>query len=215
MKMKKLIALFLLLSGISAYAQTQTDKKADEILKPLITKYKGYSTIQADFTCKIESPQKTVDSFKGSVASKGNKYKLNISNQEVYSDGKTVWTYLKEANEVQVNDVNTKEDAITPSNIFTVYEKGFMYKFVDEKAEAGKTIQTIELVPVDKAKKFFKARLKINKTDKSLVSIKIDNKDGSHMTYIIDKLVPNTPLADGVFVFNKAAHPKVEEVDLR
>jgi len=54
---------------------------------------------------------------------KGNKYKVQVKNQEVISDNKTVWTYIKDANEVQVNDYEPDENSITPSQIFTIYEK--------------------------------------------------------------------------------------------
>jgi outer membrane lipoprotein carrier protein len=214
--MKKALALCLIFSGFVGFAQTQSDKKADEILKNLSKKYKTYTAIHADFTYKIEHPeQKTNESHQGSLWSKGNKYKLHINNQEIICDGKTVWTYLKEANEVQINDASIKSDALTPANIFTMYETGFQFKYLDEKNEGGKVVETIELIPSDKNKKFFKAQLKINKSENTLVSSKIFNKDGSHFTYTITKFSPNLPAADDQFIFNTAAHPKVETIDLR
>ena len=214
--MKHSLLFIALFSVVTVQAQNQTDKKADEILKSLSKKYKTYSTVQADFNYKIEHPeQKTNESHHGSLLSKGNKYKLLINNQEIICDGKTAWTYLKEANEVQVNDASTKSDAITPNNIFTMYETGFLFKLTEEKNEGAKQIETIELIPVDKNKKFFKAQLKINKTDMTLVSSKIYNKDGSHFTYSITKFTGNTPIADDQFTFNAAGHPKVEVIDLR
>jgi outer membrane lipoprotein carrier protein len=214
--MKQSLLLIMLFSGTLVQAQTQTDKKADEILKSLSKKYKAYTSVQADFNYKIEHPeQKTNESHHGSLLSKGNKYKLLINNQEIICDGKIAWTYLKEANEVQVNEASTKSDAITPNNIFTMYETGFLFKLTEEKNEGTKLIETIELIPVDKNKKFFKAQLKINKTDMSLVSSKIFNKDGSHFTYSITKFTGNVPIADEQFNFNAASHPKVEVIDLR
>lgn len=214
--MKHSLMLIALFASVSVQAQTQTDKKADEILKSLSKKYKSYTTVQADFNYKIEHPeQKTNESHHGSLLAKGNKYKLIINNQEIICDGKTAWTYLKEANEVQVNDASTKSDAITPNNIFTMYETGFLFKLTEEKKEGAKLIDTIELIPVDKNKKFFKAQLKIDKTDMTLVSSKIFNKDGSHFIYSITKFTGNTNLADDQFTFNTASHPKVEVIDLR
>jgi outer membrane lipoprotein-sorting protein len=214
--MKKLLIITLLLINTLCQAQTQSDKKADDILKHLTKKYKAYTSVQADFSYTIDHPeQKTNETHQGSLVSKGSKYKLNINNQEIICDGKTVWTYLKEANEVQVNDVNLKNDAITPANIFTMYETGFIFKFIDEKKEGGKIIQTIELIPVDKNKKFFKAQLRINKENSQLISSKIFNKDGSHFMYTISKFTSNQPAADDIFTFNKASHPKVEIIDLR
>lgn len=214
--MKKLIVLFLLISNILPAIAQDKDKKADEILKATSSKYKAYTSVEADFSIVIESPdKKSKDTHKGTLYSKGNKYKLVMNNQEIISDGKTVWTYLKEANEVQVNDVSTKEDAVTPSNVFTMYEKGFRSKFIEEKTEAGKTFQIVELIPESNNKKFFKIRLKINKADKSISESKVFNRDGSTMYYSITRFVPNPALDESMFTFNKAKYPKAEVVDLR
>lgn len=55
-----------------------------------------------------------------------------MDGQEIYCDGKTMWTYLKDANEVQISNYNPKSSDINPSEIFTVYEKGFLSKFIGE-----------------------------------------------------------------------------------
>ena len=46
-----------------------------------------------------------------------------MTNQELFSDGKSQWTYLKKDKEVQVSNVDNSGDAINPAKIFTVYEK--------------------------------------------------------------------------------------------
>ena len=38
---------------------------------------------------------------------KGNKYKVDITGQEIYSDGKTIWTYDKSSNEVTITKVRS------------------------------------------------------------------------------------------------------------
>ena len=54
---------------------------------------------------------------------KGDKYRLEFAGQDVISDGKTRWTYVKDANEIQIDNQRKDENAITPTNIFTLYEK--------------------------------------------------------------------------------------------
>ncbi len=212
MKLGIVVMLLLLSSGIFA----QSDKVSQDILKGLSDKYKSFTSINAEFTYTIENAQdKTNDKQTGKVFLKGTKYKLLVAGQEVYCDGTTVWTYLKDSKEVQITDPNTKADAITPANIFTMYDKGYQSKFVEEKMENGKSVQVIDLTPLDKKKKFFKIRLTINKVEKTILNSKIFDKNGNKITYTIDKFITNTPLEDSMFTFVAKNFPGIEIIDLR
>ena len=201
---------FILLFFYSAISFAQSDKQSQAILKSISAKYKSFSSLKVDFTYTIDNPKaKTNETQTGTIQLKGIKYKLEIKGQEVISDGKTVWTYLKDAKEVQINEVNTKEDAVTPSTIFTIYEKGFESVFVEEKKEGTKLVQIIDLKPVDTKKNYFKIRLSIDKNEKLVISTKIFDKNGNHYTYAIKQFSPNLPLQDALFTFNVASHPGV------
>jgi len=201
----------------SLSAQEPIDKKAKAILDELSVKTKAYTSIKAEFTIVLESKDKKKDSQNGTILLKGEKYKLEIKGQDIICDGKTSWTYLKDANEVQVNNVDNKNEELNPANIFTLYEKGYKYKFEKEETIAGATIQTISLFPTispDK-KKFHTVKLMIDKTKKQISSVKMLMKDGSTVIYNIKTFTPNTEIKDNTFAFDKAAHPGVEIVDLR
>jgi len=194
----------------------QNDPKATQILNGVSAKYKSYTSVKADFTIKVENTQsKTSDTQNGTLYLKGNKYKVILKNQEVISDNKTVWTFIKDANEVQVNDYEPDENSITPSQIFTIYEKNFLCAFTEEKTVNGKVLQYIELTPIDKTKPYFKIRLGIDKTAKTVQNAVVFDKNGNQYTYEIKAFTPNPTLADSFFTFDTNAHPGVEVVDLR
>jgi outer membrane lipoprotein-sorting protein len=208
--MKKLFlisSLFLITFSLSA----QTDSKAKKILDDVATATKAHKTIRLEFTYKMENAaQKINDSYKGVLISKGDKYKLTISGQDVISDGKTVWTYLKDANEVQVNDVAEATDAITPQNILTSYSKNFKTKLIKETAQQ----QIIELTPIQK-KNFNKVVVTINRSKKMLDTIAIHDKNGSTYSYVVNKMDVNQNFYDNMFTFKQADHPGVEVIDMR
>lgn len=209
-----MIAAMSLGLGSSVFAQTDND--AQNLIKEISAKYKGMGTIKAVFTYAVENPKtKSVDKQQGTISLKGERYKLEFAGQEVISDGKTVWTFLKESNEVQLNNPPTDKDVINPNNIFTLYDKGFLYKFVEEKTEDGILVQIIDLTPTDKKRNFFKIRLTINVKEKQIISSKILDKSGNKSTYTIQKFIANPPLPDALFSFDKTKHPGVEENDLR
>lgn len=208
--------LIVLLFVNSAFAQKSKDPKATEILKGVSNKYKSLKSYSASFkVTTLDQKNKATDTQTGSLTVKGSKYRLSIKGQEVISDGKTVWTYLKESNEVQINDAAERTDGITPTSIFTIYEKGFSSKFMNESKNGAKTNQVIELVPDDAKKPYFKIQITITKEDKLLSSAKIFDKNGTHLTYSIDKFNANADAPDQLFTFDSSKYPGVEVVDLR
>jgi outer membrane lipoprotein-sorting protein len=214
--MKKATLLLGLILCVSFISRAQQDPKATQILNGVSAKYKSFTSVKADFSIKIENGQnKTTDTQTGTLYVKGNKYKVNLKNQEVTSDNNTVWTYIKEANEVQVNTYEPDENSITPSQIFTIYEKNFIYAFVEEKTVNGKVLQFIELTPNDKSKPYFKIRLGIDKAAKTVQNAVVFDKNGNRYTYEIKTFTPNPALTDSFFTFDTKAHPGVEVVDLR
>jgi outer membrane lipoprotein-sorting protein len=214
--MKTLNIALALIIGLLHSSFAQKDAKAEDILKDVSKKYKSYKSVAASFKVVIDNQKdKTKENQSGSITIKGDKYNLVMAGQEVICDGKTTWTYLKEENEVQVNDANSKKDAITPTSIFTIYEKGFRSKYTGEKTENGKAVQQIELVPDDAKKSYSKIQLSISKTDKYVVSAKVINKNGTNLIYTVEKFTPEAPAADNLFTFDATKHPGVEVVDLR
>jgi len=209
--MKNILLIAILLAyTISGIAQN--DKKATAILDEVSVKTKSYKTIKIDFTYAMDNAKEKIhDKFKGTLISKGDKYKLTAAGQDVISDGKTLWTYLKDANEVQINNVGEDEDSFTPTKMLSGYTKDFKSKFIEEK---GNT-QVIELYPLKKGKSFTKVRLTIDKAKKQISRFVIYDRNGSTFSYIIDKFVADQAIADNVFTFNKADHPGVEMNDMR
>ncbi len=194
----------------------QVDKKAKDILSGVSSKYRSYKSMKADFSYTLENPTaKIKETQSGSIILSGVKYRLAIAGQEVICDGKTSWTYMKEAKEVQVNTVDPAEGGIKPNEIFTMYEKGFLYKFVDEKKVGGKIQQNIELTPTDKSTNFFKIKLTVDKSSKQIVKSVIFEKTGNRYTCAIRECTPNFAVNAGTFVFDAKKYPGVEVVDLR
>ena len=209
--MKKLLIIAsLAILSVSGFAQN--DKKATAILDEVSAKTKLYKTIKIDFTYAMDNAKEKIhDKFKGTLLSKGDKYKLTAAGQDVISDGKTMWTYLKDANEVQINNAGEDDDSFTPTKLLSGYGKDYKSKFIEEKGND----QIIELYPLKKGKTFTKVQLTIDKSKKQISRFIIFDRSGSTFSYIVDKFVADQVIADNVFTFNKAEHPGVEINDMR
>ena len=221
MMMKKLLFGVIMLTGFSGFSQSQSlgksDPDAKKILDNVSAKFKTYNSAVASFALKIEnSSGKILGTKKGVVNMKGSKYRVSISGQEIYSDGSNIWTYDKSANEVQITQFDPSANAITPQKMFTnFYDKDFLYKLNGETKTGNKTVQEIELTPLDKTKAFFKVLVYIDKARQSIMGTKVFQKTGDRYTYTVSGLKTNTSLPDNLFVFDAKNYPKVEVVDLR
>lgn len=215
--MKKISLFFaIVIASFSTFAQGN-DPAAKKILDAVSAKFKSFKGVQANFTLKNEDEKgKVLGTKKGTVAMKGNKYKVNITGQEIFCDGVTVWTYDRSANEVTITKADNGASTLTPQKLFTnFYDKDFLYKLNGEKKEAGKTLQEIEMTPVDKTKLFHKVYLQVDKASKTLYSTKVLDKNQNRFTYTVNALNGKVQLADASFTFDKKKYPGVEEIDLR
>lgn len=218
---KLIIPVALSLLSVVVYAQQAEtiDAKANSILQSLSKKTKAYKTIIAEFTfTQYGKDKKPGDAQKGTLWVKGGKYKYDIKNQIVWCDSVNTWTYLKDANQVQINTVDPSSDksGLSPSNIFSFYEKGFKSKFVDEEKANNVLCYCIDLYPKHPEKeKYHTIRLYIDKAKNQIVQITFLMKDGTSTTIIVDKFTPNTDIPDSTFTFDPKNYPGVEIEDLR
>lgn len=209
--MRSLFIIVCLFCLYSSRAQIK-DSKAGIILEEASAKAKAAKSIRADFSYIMDNPKAKIHEEKsGKVLISGDKYTMSAAGQTVFCDGKTIWTFIKESNEVQVNDVDDKDDALTPTRLLTSYHKNFNARSVKSEDPA---LETIELTPV-KTKNFSKAILNIHKTKKQITSFRIYDKNGNIFTYKISNYTTDIPVTSADFTFDPKKHPGVEIIDMR
>ena len=166
----------------------------------------------------LNKEKKQTDKQGGKIQVKGNKFKLEIPGNTIVCDGKTVWTHNKDAQEVTIKNFESNNDeGLNPTNIFTLYENGYKYKYEKEEKIGAATYHIISLYPNIKPekKKFHTIKLLVDKNKKQVFEIKMLMKDGGTQTYQIKSLMPNLPLADNVFVFDTKGFKADQIIDER
>jgi outer membrane lipoprotein-sorting protein len=213
--MKKLFIIGILLA-FSFQIFGQKDEKAKAILKAVSDKTKTYSSIKLKFLYISENKaNKTADTTKGTIFIKGDMFKLFFGGNEIFSDGKTVWTHQVDLGEIAITEPDPKdENALNPSNLLKVYEKGFKYKYMGEFTSKGKTFYQIDLYPEQpKQKNYSIVKLKIDKANSQLESIKMIGKDGIDNTIELIEFIPNAKVTDTMFKFDPSKYPKDIEIN--
>ena len=223
--MKKIaICVALMLgTGLAVVAQNsnyigKNDPDAKKVLDGLSAKLNSYKAVQANFTLKVEDAKgKLQGSRSGIIYLKGNKYHVSVvGGQEIYCDGKDIYTYDKSSNEVTITKNDPTTQTISVDKLFSnFYDKDFLYKLNGETKMGMKTVEEVELTPVDKSKSFFKVLLYVDKTTHALVSMKWFDKSGNRYTLDTTKINGSATITDAQLAYNKAKFPGAEEVDLR
>jgi outer membrane lipoprotein carrier protein len=218
-----LAALVLLpFAGVMAQAAAPAEKSdpaAKRVLDKIRKKYEGYKTVEAAFSLTIELPGQPKEVQKGSVGQDGSKFRLEMDQQTIVSDGKTTWVYLKKNNEVQVNDADpagSENTFLTPKELLRRYQKGdFVYAITDKTTENGRLLTQIEFKPKDRKSEYSKLRVSIDEKAGTIESIRAFAKDGARYTFNITKLAPNKRFAADHFSFDAKKYPGVRVEDLR
>jgi outer membrane lipoprotein carrier protein len=213
--MKKLIlSIFALFLTVSAFSQY--DPKALQILDAMSKKYKAIPAFEANISQTLTNDvEKISEEFKGKITVKGDKFRLVLPEQEVINNGSTIWTYLPEAKEVNIDNYDPSSDDVNPSKIYEIYKKGFKYLYLQDKTEGGVLCEEIDLVPEKKEAQFFKIKMFISKKDKNIQSWTMFDKGGNKYKYTISKFNPNVKVEDSYFTFDNKKYPNVEVIDLR
>lgn len=220
MKLLKNITLIscLLFTFINTYAQPgqafkeKSDPEATKILKNLKKVYGKYDGLEIDYELKLEYGEEE-EIQKGSIYQKGEKYKINNNGNIIINDGEKVLMYIKKQNELQVNDIIPEgEQPFTPAKILNIDEndKDFVYAITGEDSRGYK----IEFKPLDRDSEIMKIRIRVNKAQTEISSVKIFSDDGSRMTFIV-KDIKNIKETSNSFKFDKSQYPGVTEIDLR
>jgi len=203
---------------LSSMAQVKNDPAAKAILDGVSAKFKTFTSVNATFTYKVENASNKVLSTKtGSIKMKGTKYWILFNGQEIFCNGITVWNYDKAANEVTISKLDASGGGITPQKLFTnFYDTDFLYTLNGEKKVGAKTMQEIEMTPVEKTgKAYHKVYVQVDKNAKTIYSTKVLENAGNRYTYTVNTMKTNQSISDNTFVFDKKKYPGVEEVDLR
>lgn len=210
-------AMALMVMAVPHFGSAQTDAKAKALLASVTKKMASLKSLRANFALSlIGANGKNNGSKKGTVTMAGEKYKVTLTDQEIICDNKTVWTYSKASNEVQVNTYNPAEQTMSPSKLFSnFYDKEYTYKYVGDRVVGGKKCEVVELTPINKSKGFSKVELAIDKASQTIAGGNIWEKNGNRYQYEVSGFTPNPSVAASTFAWDSKGHPGVEVVDLR
>ncbi|AKP51381.1 LolA family protein [Cyclobacterium amurskyense] len=215
---KKIITIILLFTSFSNVLLAQSDASAVKILSKVSENYKKLNGFTGLFEYSYSTEDEgLIQTNTGNVTVKGEKYRLTLNDQEIFNDGKTVWTLIKSSKykEVTINNVEDDADELTPSNVYNIYKKGYISKLIGSSEINGVPAHEILLTAEKENARFKKIKLYIDKAKNEILAWEIKDDVGGTFKYTFKELNPNVKIVDDYFVFKASENQDVEVIDLR
>lgn len=199
----------VLRSQITHTAAGQQDEKASAVLKAC-AKRLGNVQCHVEMTA-LDGDKKETARYSADVRYKGSAYSLEMKDQQVLCDGKTVWHWNKAAREVTVNDLNADDEMnlLNPGRLLATYQKNFKAKYIRTENDGT---AVVDLQPLS-AQSYHKIRLFIVEKSGELRRLEVHKYDSGRENYVFSKYQYGK--VKGSFTFDTQAHPEAEIIDMR
>jgi len=214
--MKKSILTFsILFLAVTLFAKDSPD--ARKIIDKTYNKYISSEGIKLSFVFTTLNADGTeYDSQNGVASIKGDKFHIEMENMDVWFDGKTQWVLMKGIDEVNISNPSESElTSISPLALLGIYKDGYLLNAPLSKTINGKSVNQIEMTPVNGNREFKTISVFIDKSNDRLVQANFTMNNNMQTKIDITDYNDNYKFSDSTFVFDKKQFPNVEIVDLR
>lgn len=195
---------------ITHASQGRLDENATEVLKKAAARFDKNVSFTVTMTVLDGKKQQKARQSAEVRYSKG-KYRLVLPDQELISDGTTVWHWNKQANEVTVSAMSNDDiDLLNPGRLLANYDKSFKAKYI-RTDDDGTAI--VDLQPRS-TRSYHKIRLFLKEDDGLLRRMEVHKYDSGRENYDITDF-KRASNAASQFTFDAAKHPEVEVIDMR
>ncbi|MCC8155014.1 MAG: outer membrane lipoprotein carrier protein LolA, partial [Tannerellaceae bacterium] len=155
------------------------------------------------------------ETLEGTIEMKGDKFVLSTPDAKTWFDGKTMWSYLNQTEEVNVTNPSGDDLRFTnPAILLANYKKDFTPQYKGEGTVNGKAVRKVELTPKTKGDITY-VELEIEKATQLPLRITVQTKNGMKSTITIQKMKTGINQPDSRFVFNASEYPDADIIDLR
>jgi chaperone LolA len=200
--MMKMKILFILLIPALLYSQS-----AKEVLTSLQTRYKATKSFTADFVqiTKTGTDKNGISSSGKIYFKKGNKFRIEMKDHLLVTDGKTVWSYSAKQNKVIITNYSSEPSVLSLDKYLLEYPQQCEASFAGNSGN-------IVLKPVKKNTGF--KEITIFPSNTSILSkVEFTDANGNYFSFEFSNVKLNENLSDRQFSYTV---PKgTRTVDLR
>jgi outer membrane lipoprotein-sorting protein len=198
--------------------QAQQDPAAERYLQAVSDQFsldEGYR-IHMDYV-REDLMRETYAEGEGTIWMKGIKYKIVIDEYIIYYDGNKLYSQNTEAGEVYVSTPDPEEPGYfysVPIKIIKSYQQDFKYQYMGRAPFNGKDCFEVRLYPKELSGPYSMIQLYLDPNTLKLEGTRLRHKEGILYTMVLSEVEGGLTFPDGMFVFDPAAYPDTEVIEL-
>jgi chaperone LolA len=207
-----LLASLILSTGVHPAGAASGDETASDVLRQVKEKYDEIRDAKLRFSQKVAFERTGIEqSARGDLwMEKGNRYRLEMNDRTVVTNGSTVWSYSAGAGQVIVDEFRLDESDLSPERILTGGPDEFNASHLGKDDEG---LIVLKLLPREENTAITSLKLWIDEDTWFIRKAEVSEFGGKRTEYRVEELKTNVGLDEDVFHF--AIPEGVEVVDLR
>ena len=196
-------ALLAVLCAGQAAAQSP-----DAVARELQRRYGRVSSLQANFV-QTSGGQR----MNGTLAVRGNAFRLDLDEQTLVTDGRTMWSYTQDDRQVVIQDYDERQVGFSVGQLFTDYLRVFRATGATKATISGVQYDVLSLRPRASGSAVRDATLYVRSSDAVPTRVRVHDRNGGTLQFDVSNVRLNRSLASSLFRFD--APRGTEVVDLR
>lgn len=147
------------------------------------------------------------------VLGEGDRFYIDTPEQVIVSDGKTLWTYSKEAKRVLIDLATQSSDAILPRQILFEYREKYRARIAGNEAAGGRMCIVLDFTSNDEEQYY--SRVKVWVDQEAWVPHRVEQTDlnGDITRYELKTVELGVPVEETLFTFTPPRGSEV--IDMR
>ena len=205
----------LLLAITAAVPGLRGDETASDILAEVRERYEDIDDAEILFSQKVTFSKTGLEQENSGrlLMKKENRYRLELNDQTVVTDGATVWSYSQSTGQLIIDVFKTDERFLTPEKVLTGAPDDFSATVLDRERSGKTTLAVLKLTPRDDDSFITSLKLWVDEDTWLIRRAEILEFSGKKTTYTIKELNTNVGLPADTFSFTPPEGAEV--VDLR
>ncbi len=210
--MKKIAAFTFMILTLSTVLYGQS---AETIIKNVQTQVKTNEPIRVKFQQVFEwKLTGKVEKVDGSMILQGlDKFRIEIPDQTIVSDGKTMWTYSRPENQVIIDTVRQSEQSLMPRDILFSYPDKYNTKILQKSVELnGQFAVVLRMLPKDEDAFIQEIKVWINRESWKPMKVEFTDLNDNQTIYDINSIQVDQTIPDSTFQFQPPKEAEVIDV---
>lgn len=200
--------LVLLGVALGGQAQAQAQSSPEAVARDLQQRYGALESLQAQFVQTAGGQQ-----LRGTLSVRNSAFRLDLGSQILATDGRTLWSYSREDEQVVVQDYDPARVGFSVGQLFTDYLSVFRVTGASRATIGGVRHHVLTLRPRQSGSSVRDATLYVRASDAVPTRVRVHDTNGSTLAFDLTDVRRNVRLPASTFRFQAPAGTEV--VDLR